>query len=387
MRAGTWYVDIVCRANGLFFAGLASIQWAGRLIALHDNAIEPTPRQHGGTDALGAVRWDFSSNANACGPCPLAWQAVQRANPQSYPDPSYCRLRGALADFHGVSPARVLLAGSASECIQRITAWRWREGDRCYSTPLHAYGDYRHAAQAWGMQWTQQIERDQRQLVWLCDPGSPLGQGESPQTISDVLSVKHISVSANTVVLDRAYAPLRLQGESAISAQQFDLVWQLWSPNKALGLTGVRAAYAIAPLGAEADVRALEALAASWPIGVHGEAMLQAWTHADVQLWLAHSRTTLAMWATALRKMLCRHGWTCQPSDTPYLCAQPPLALDLTVLRLGDIKLRDAASFGLPGWYRLSAQAPAALAALDAVLTANRGASTLMPRVFQENSA
>ena len=374
----------------------------------------------------------------------MALHAVQNADPQRYPDPSYRRLRTALAAFHGVSSGRVLLAASASECIQRITAWRWREGDRHVWTPKHGYGDYTHAAQAWGLQavtladlLTPSIasgpkEREHEtpdsrisdprhpgQLRWLCDPGSPLGQSESAETLAFVLAgsfagelageLAGVSQAATsqgnaplpsaqqsgsagsgpqiTMVVDRAYAPLRLQGQSALSPAQLSQVWQLWSPNKALGLTGVRAAYAIAPVGSEADVTSLESLAASWPIGAHGEAMLQAWTHADVQLWLAHSRTTLAMWATALRKMLCRHGWTCQPSDTPYLCAQPPLALDLTVLRLGDIKLRDAASFGLPGWYRLSAQAPAALAALDAVLTANRGASTLMPRVFQENSA
>ena len=98
-----------------------------------------TPRIHGGTDALGPVRLDFSSNANACGPCPMALQAVQGADAAHYPDPTYTRLRSALADLHGVASARVLLAASASECIQRLTAWRWRAGDRRFWTPPHAY--------------------------------------------------------------------------------------------------------------------------------------------------------------------------------------------------------------------------------------------------------
>lgn len=320
-----------------------------------------TLRTHGGTDVQGSARWDFSSNANACGPSPMALQAVQRADAARYPDPTYTRLRAALADLHGAEPGRVLLAASASECILRLTAWRWRAGDRRFWTPLHAYGDYAHAARAWGL--VRLVAPEQAQLAWLCDPGSPLGQSESADAVHALLN--H---TPRTVVLDRAYAPLRLRGASAMSAVQLDRVWQLWSPNKALGLTGVRAAYAIAPRGAQADVNALDALAASWPIGTHGEAMLMAWTQPQVQDWVAASRAALAEWAQALRSTLERHGWTCAPSDTAYSCAKPAHVLDATALRQRGIKLRDATSFGLPGWWRLSAQRPEALAALDAAL-------------------
>ena len=130
----------------------------------------------------------------------------------------------------------------------------------------------------------------------------------------------------------------------------------------------MRAAYAIAPLGAEADVLALDALAASWPIGVHGEAMLQAWTLTETQRWVEQSRPTLSQWLAALRATLQNHGWTCAPTDTPYFCAKPPSLLDASALRRHGIKCRDATSFGLPGWWRWSAQPPEGLAALDAAL-------------------
>lgn len=320
-----------------------------------------TPRIHGGADHLGVARWDFSSNANACGPCPLALRAVQEADPAHYPDPSYATLRSALAGLHGVAPARVLLAASASECIQRLTAWRWRAGDRCFWTPTHAYGDYAHAAAAWGL--VRVTDPGLAQLAWLCDPGSPLGQGESPEAVRALLDQ-----AARTVVLDRAYTPLRLTGDSALSAEQTDRVWQLWSPNKALGLTGVRAAYALAPLGAQPDVQTLESLAASWPIGAHGEAMLRAWTQPEVQGWVAASRATLTQWTQALSDMLVGRGWAWAPSQAAHGCAKPPRALEATALRAYGIKLRDATSFGLPGWWRLSAQRPEALAALDTAL-------------------
>lgn len=48
---------------------------------------------HGGPDALGVPRWDFSTNSNACGPCPHALAAVLQANATHYPDPQYTALR------------------------------------------------------------------------------------------------------------------------------------------------------------------------------------------------------------------------------------------------------------------------------------------------------
>src|SRR6185436_202153 len=73
---------------------------------------------HGGPDAQGIPHWDFSTNANACGPAPLAWEAVDASR---YPDPSYTDLRAALAAHHGVTSGRIVIAASASEFIARIS--------------------------------------------------------------------------------------------------------------------------------------------------------------------------------------------------------------------------------------------------------------------------
>lgn len=326
-----------------------------------------TPRIHGGPDAQGPLPWDFSSNANACGPCPEALQWVAQADPARYPDPGYTALKQQLAGFHGVAVGRVLLAGSASECIQRVTAWCGQRGVRRVWTPLHAYGDYAHAASVWGLQAASKPEA--AGLVWLCDPSSPLGQSESPLA----MPLAEAGGAAPVVVLDRAYEPLRLQGRCVLNNTQLAQVWQMWSPNKALGLTGVRAAYAIAPEGAEDHVGALERLAPSWPVGAHGVNLLQSWTHASVQAWVASSREVLTGWVEVLRNTLLERGWNCSTSATPYFCARPPKPLRAEVLFARGVKLRDASSFGLPGWWRLSAQPPAALGALCAALDAPTG--------------
>lgn len=318
-------------------------------------------RTHGGPDSLGVPLYDFSTNSNACGPCPAALSAVEQAEASRYPDASYTGLRAQLAAWHEVSPQRVLLAASASEFIFRITAWVAQQGGKAVWLPSHSYGDYAEAAQAWGLVPTPQWHR--AQLLWCCDPSSPLGAAQADWG--------EVATSGQVCVLDRAYEPLRLSGALALSDAQLQKVWQLWTPNKALGLTGVRAAYVIAPLGADDAVAALERLCPSWPLGAHGVALLQAWVQPAVQDWLAQSLVTLREWK-ALQLAMCESlGWTCLPSEANFFCARPDvqgeaLARALGALRTQGIKLRDAASFGLPGHLRLRVLPPFAQEALRA---------------------
>lgn len=313
---------------------------------------------HGGPDALGVPRWDFSTNANAVGPCPMALSAVQRADPQHYPDPGYTALRHALAAFHGVAVERIVVAGSASEFIARITAAVARSGGQRVWLPALAYGDYAQAAKAWGLQ--RENQPAQADLLWLCEPASPLGKAEP--------MVNAVAEQGGVVVLDRAYEPLRLSGRCSLGAGALDRVWQLWTPNKALGLTGVRGAYAIAPLHGLTLARSLEQMAPSWPLGAHAVAMLRAWVQADAQRWLAQSREQLIGWKTAQIALLGELGWACLPSEANYFCARAPHALDVPSLRAQGIKLRDTGSLGLPGHWRLGVLPPAAQAALAAAL-------------------
>lgn len=337
-------------------------------------------RIHGGPDAHGVPLHDFSTNSNACGPCPQALLATNSADLTTYPDASYAALRTQLAAFHGVAAGRVVLAASASEFIFRITSMvalrqpGKSRGKARVQVPPHGYGDYASAAHACGLPVEQHALEPQLQhplqsqpaLRWHCSPSSPLGLDQvllfSPQ------EARRINV------LDCAYQPLRLQsGPGAISPQQREHLWQLFTPNKALGLTGVRAAYALAPVQAGDATRQLNDLCPSWPIGAHGVAMLQAWTSPSVQLWLAGSLETLREWK-ARQLALCESmGWTILQSDANFFCTKPVLPPGLSLpealarLRTRGIKLRDATSFGMPGYVRLGVLAPAAQDALHNV--------------------
>ena len=354
--------------------------------------LSPQPL-HGGPDALGVPLHDFSTNSNACGPCPVVVAALHACDASHYPDPAYTALRQQLAEFHGVATSRIVLAGSASEFIFRITAWVARQGrddahsERAHTgasaiddaasvcVPPHAYGDYAQAARAWGLRLTDRA--NEAALVWACEPSSPLGRAHAswPGWLMNAAP----SESHPPLVLDCAYAPLRLSGAPTLTDTQRHQVWQMWTPNKALGLTGVRGAYVIAPLEANESVAALNRLCPSWPLGAHGVALLQAWVQPEVQAWLADSLQTLRDWKVRQIRLLESLGWICLPSEANFFCAQPPdlpdepasnaahnaashpdLGRALAHLRQHGIKLRDATSFGLPGHVRLGVLSPAA---------------------------
>jgi histidinol-phosphate aminotransferase len=318
-------------------------------------------RIHGGPGAQGPVRWDFSTNVNAAGPCPQAVRALARADATRYPDPRYHALRQRLATWHGVDQQRILLAASASEFIQRITAVGQRLAPGPVAVPALAYGDYAVAAQACNRV-VVGAEDATATLRWCADPGSPLGQDAPPPH----------DPAATLTVLDAAYAPLRLSGAPRWSSAAEEAVFRLYSPNKALGLPGIRGAYVIAPAGAAWPLQdwceALGAAEPSWPLGAHAVGLLECWTEPDTQAWLADARTTLRAWTASLRDGLADLGLQPAPSVTPFLCARRPASIEPATLRRHGLAVRDTTSFGLPGWMRVSAQPPQALDALHSVL-------------------
>lgn len=319
---------------------------------------------HGGTDVLGVPAHDFSTNRNACGPCPMAVRVLQAAHVAQYPDPHYTDLRAQLAHFHGVAVERILIGGSSSELIHRLTLHAVRSGAKSVQFPQHHYGDYLQAARVWRLALSRRAEAAlPPTLSWACEPSSPLGAME------DIWPAwQQAPAQKEWRVLDCAYRPLWLEGDAP--ARPLDAVWQLWTPNKALGMTGVRAAYAIAPVHAAAqEMQALRDLAASWVVGSHGVAMLQSWVSDEVQQWLVQSRMTLRRWKAQQLALCGRLGWQVVPGhQANYFVVRLPfddMASPLAALRAQGIKLRDCASFGLPAHVRLGVLPPVSQAALE----------------------
>lgn len=387
---------------------------------------------HGGPDALGSVPHDFSTNANAAGPCPFVQERLQTLVADRYPDPAHAAVIERLAAMHEVSPARIIIGTSASELIMRITAAMMRlHGPQVQvRVPVHAYGDYARAAMAWGLPvstWGKvmlpHVAEDQADstgtahlsghdrglrlptesrvtLTWICNPDSPFGKSPPHDADTPPSAPEHLAVQ----VLDRVYAPLQLEGEQP-DPTWLDRVWQLHSPNKALGLCGVRGGYLIAPQTLsdpdEALCTTLRALAPSWPLGAHAVALLEAWTEADTRQWLDEALMQLQEWKQMQTGGLRQRGWRVHDSLTSFFCTEPPWLVSANAarektdtpaaagtaeaaivrelsfpqdnpqtirlqrhLRAQGIKLRETGSFGLPGAFRLCVHHPRSQEAL-----------------------
>jgi histidinol-phosphate aminotransferase len=334
--------------------------------------------EHGGPDSGPAVAHDFSSNANPLAAPEAVLEAIGQADRHRYPDPHYQALRDDLAAVLNVAPRRLLPTAGSSEAIRRLTLMASLQGVKQVWVPQPGYGDYAAAAQALGLTVhgyasgadlldSLAARTKGPALAWLCEPCNPTGQSLPAAFWLDLADLMAQDL-AIAVALDRAYEPLRLVGADPVPQALAAQCWQLCSPNKALGLTGVRAGYVVAPIDGDGDrgPDALSALAPSWVLSAEGVAFLRAWHRPDTQAWLARSRLTLAQWMHTQQAGLHEWGWHGEPSVVPFQLARPPQDAShlLNELRAQGIKLRDARSFGLPGWVRLSAQPPAAQQAL-----------------------
>ncbi len=351
--------------------------------------------QHGGPDGGPPILWDFSSNANAVPTAPHVLAALVQADRQRYPDPHYTALREHLAQHAKVLPEHIVPTAGSSEGIRRLTLAAHLGGVQHVGVPQPGYGDYAAAAQAIGMSvsplsdphahldWIESLSPGTPALLWLCEPCNPTGRS-APESFWRDLHALMAQRPRLTVALDRAYEPLRLRGHDPVPPAVAAACWQLWSPNKALGLTGVRAGWMQAPAESLAtetqaaiSAEQLLKLAPSWVLSAEGLALLMTWHEPATQAWLLDARQTLSAWMTQQQAALQDLGWQHEPSDTPFFVSRPPrlsgpsevqdttaLLQHLQHLRDHGIKLRDATSFALPGLLRLRTHCPQAQAAL-----------------------
>ncbi|MEJ7139571.1 cobyric acid synthase, partial [Comamonadaceae bacterium SL12-8] len=314
--------------------------------------------------------------------------AIRSADAAPYPDPNHTRLRQRLATLHGVAPGQIDVAASASEAIQRLSAaWALATQRRgAFTAPIPGYGDYARSARAQGLPLNAAAEAGSPVLHWHTWPGSPHGHlpphATAPKATDDI----H--------VLDLAYWPLLLadygaDGAAANTADPLNLALlrsrggeaantvQLWTPNKALGLTGVRGAYLVWPQADASPLQAalrkhVQALEPSWPLGAHAVAMLEAWCWPATQVWRCGTLPVLAGWLSRLDERLADLGWQREPAHetgsprAPFGLWAPPPALAGRLeaighdLRAHGLHWRETTSLGRPGHVRLRALPPPA---------------------------
>ncbi len=314
---------------------------------------------HGGPDGGPEPLHDFSTNVNALGPNPVILEYLRRADPSRYPDPLYRRLHRLLAESHGVPETHVAVGTGTSELIHRLVRWNFLRGPILLLQPT--FSEYARAARAldlplWETESPEEFLRllPRSSLAFLCVPNNPTGE------VYPFLE-EAATRAGGALVLDLAYYPLL---ETPFPLPQN--AWRLYSPNKAHGLTGVRAGYLVAPL----DLTPFRNLAPSWPVSVYGEALLEGHLDPEAQAWLDRAKAELHRLRRLLAQRLRELGFEVRESPTNFLLVRVGQATEVARrLREKGIRVRDATSFGLPEWLRLSAQREEAIQALVSVLS------------------
>lgn len=311
---------------------------------------------HGGTDGGPKPRYDFSSNANALGPNPEILAQVARADLGSYPDPSYRALRGRLAEWHEVGAERVVVGAGGSELIHRLV--------RVFGGPVLAleptFGEYALAARVVSVAYIGASSRREflaylprATVAFLAQPNNPTGELYDAAFLEEALRLAR--VHGARLVLDLAYAPL-----AEVDAPIPTNACLLYVPNKAHGLTGIRAAYLIAASPLTASYVA--AATPSWVVGGTGVAFLRSHMNQKAREWLLQTKPKLLIWRRMLAYELSKRGYEVREGAANFLMARLGRGVYAELRRAG-IKVRWLVDKGLIEWSRLSAQPPRALAA------------------------
>ncbi len=319
---------------------------------------------HGGTDGGAVPRFDFSTNANALGPNPILAEALRGVDPGPYPDPAYRSLRAIIADRHAVDDSEVVVGAGASELIQRAV----RATTGPILTVASSFGEYARVARMEGR--TLLLASDLSEMaalapeagcLFVCSPNNPDGRIAGRDALDAIRTAAPRRAAA---VLDLAYAPLSEEPVPVPPGW-----WQLHAPNKAHGMTGVRAAHLLAdPEGAGR----LRELAASWIVSAHGVTFLEGVCAPQASAWVDSTRRILWEWRDLLAGRLRGVGIDVEVGAANFLLARVGDASRIagTLRRRHGIGVRDATSFGLADHLRLSAQPPAAIDALSSSLEA-----------------
>lgn len=262
-----------------------------------DDVLRPI---HGGTDEGPEPLYDFSTNANALGPNPVALAYLRRADPSRYPDPLYRRLRRALAEAHGVSPEQVAVGTGTSELIHRLARWTYLRGPILLLPPPSA-------------------STPGPPGPWIC----PSGRRKAPRpSWSSFPKVPSPSSACPTTPRGRSTPSWRRRpGAQGAPWSWTSPTTTSWNPPAPPpnGLPPLQPQQGPRPHGGQGgvppgplDLTHFQNLAPSWPLSVYGEAFLHAHLDPEARAWLEGSKRELfrlrGLLAEGLRRLGPRSG-------------------------------------------------------------------------------
>ncbi|WP_435010872.1 pyridoxal phosphate-dependent aminotransferase [Tundrisphaera lichenicola] len=235
------------------------------------------PIQHGGNQSAIRARLglgdrpllDFSAPLNALGPPPGSLAAVREATEaiDRYPDPGSPRLIARLAEYHGISPDRIIVGAGTTELIGLIGQMYRESLGRAGRDPAQSdiplahlveptYGEYRRTSaqnglstRIWGehaLGWIQDDEPEGASgIFWTGHPNNPTGRAWERSRLLGLIKRNPTLLT----VVDEAYLPfLPDEDERSVipDAAELDNLIVLRSMTKIFAFPGLRIGYAVA---------------------------------------------------------------------------------------------------------------------------------------------
>lgn len=329
------------------------------------------PATHGGPAGDEAARIDFSVSLNAFGPAPAVLQAVGAAPLDVYPDPLSLAPRRAAAARWSRPVEEIGFGAGASELVQAICFAMVRIGDTVL-VPMPTFGEYARAATLCGARVLQGIApppdyaldaaaiaeavvQHRPRLAFLCTPNNPTGQRITRDELRGVADA--CAAVGTLLVVDQSFDAFMAEPLGTPALPGHPAVIHLRSITQDHALAGVRAAFAVGPAHL---VAAVERGRVPWSASTLAQAAAVAALGDAGEEYAALTLPRLRAERERLEAAFKRLRLPTVRSSTHFLLAgvgdAAPLAARL--LTAHGIRVRDCASFGLPGHIRVAARTP-----------------------------
>ncbi|MGN8250173.1 histidinol-phosphate transaminase [Pseudomonas sp. SMV7] len=196
----------------------------------------------------------LNTNENPYGPSPKALEAMRgelNDNLRLYPDPNSDRLKQAVAEYYGVTPAQVFVGNGSDEVLAHIFHGLFQHARGPLLFPDVSYSFYPVYCGLYGIPF-EQVALDEQFQIRVADynkpnagiifpnPNAPTGCLLPLQAIEQLLQANRDSV----VVVDEAY--IDFGGETAISlVDRYDNLLVTQTLSKSRSLAGLRVGLAV----------------------------------------------------------------------------------------------------------------------------------------------
>ncbi|SHH68722.1 pyridoxal phosphate-dependent aminotransferase [Cognatishimia maritima] len=269
----------------------------------------------------------LGANENIFGPSPKAIAAFRDAvdGIWMYGDPENHDLRHALADFHGVGVANIMVGEGIDGLLGYLTRMLIEPGDTVVTSAgayptfnfhVAGYGGrveaipYREDHEDLTALIARAKDRDAK-LIYFANPDNPMGTWHSGDSIAAQLDD---IPDGCLLILDEAYVELAPEGTAANYQIEHPKVIRMRTFSKAYGLAGARVGYA---MGAKGLIQSFDKIRNHF--GMNRASQAAALAALQDQEWLAGTVAKVASARRHIADIAKSHGMTSLPSATNFV--------------------------------------------------------------------